>query len=60
MEQVSWWRLMAEEVRTDADEMSCTSAREMMGSVAATYDQLADNLERRLGSGSYGVTSVLG
>jgi hypothetical protein len=60
MEQVSWWRLMAEEVRTDADEMSCTDAKEMMSSVAATYDQLADNLERRLGSGSDGVTSLLG
>ena len=60
MEQVSWWRLMAEEVRADADEMSCTSAREMMGSVAATYDRLAENLERRLGSGSERVTSALG
>jgi hypothetical protein len=53
-------RLMAEEVRADADEMSCTSAKEMMGSVAATYDRLAENLERRLGSGSDRVTSVLG
>ena len=60
MEQVSWWRLMAEEVRADADEMSCTSAKEIMGSVAATYDRLAENLERRLGSGSDRVTSVLG
>jgi len=60
MEQVSWWRLLAEEVRTDADEMSCTSAKEIMGSVAATYDRLAENLEPRLGSSSYGVTSVLG
>jgi hypothetical protein len=60
MEQVSWWRLMAEEVRTDADEMSCTSAREMMGSVAETYDRLAENLERRLGNDSDGVISALG
>ena len=60
MEQVSWWRLMAEEVRTDADEMCSTSAKEMMRSVAATYDRLAENLERRLGSGSDRITSVLG
>ena len=60
MEQVSWWRLMAEEVRADADEMSCTTAKEMMGSVAATYDRLAENLERRLGSGSNRVASALG
>jgi len=43
---------MAEEIRTDADEMSCTSAKEMMGSVATTYDRLAENLERRLGGSS--------
>jgi hypothetical protein len=60
MEQVSWWRLMAEEVRTDADEMSCTSAKEMMDSVSATYDRLAENLERQLTNRSDEVTSILG
>src|ERR1700756_272749 len=43
--RISWWRLMAEEVHTDADEMSCASAKEMMGSVAATYDRLTENLD---------------
>jgi hypothetical protein len=43
--RISWWRLMAEEVRTDADEMSCASAKEMMGSVGATYDRLTENLD---------------
>lgn len=33
---------MAEEIRTDADEMSCTFAKEIMASVAATYDRLAE------------------
>ena len=60
MARISWWRLMAEEVRTDADEMSCASAKEMMGSVAATYDRLAENLERRLANRSDGDNSILG
>lgn len=60
MERVSWWRLMAEEVRTDADEMSCASAKEMMGSVAATYDRLAENLERHLANRGDAVSSMLG
>lgn len=60
MERVSWCRLMAEEIRTDADEMSCASAKEMMGSVAATYDRLAENLERQLANRSDGVNSILG
>ena len=34
MAQVCWWRLMAEEVRTEADDFSSVSAKETMHYVA--------------------------
>jgi hypothetical protein len=48
MAQVCWWRLMAEEVRTEADGFSSASAKEAMHSVAETWDRMAEDLERRL------------
>jgi len=36
MAQVCWWRLMAEEVRAEADGFACTSAKETMVIVAQT------------------------
>jgi len=46
--EACWWRLMAEEVRTEADGLSTQSAKETMQTVAETWDLMAENLERRL------------
>jgi hypothetical protein len=46
MAQVCWWRLRAEEVRTEADGFSSRAAKEMMLDVARSWDRMADNLER--------------
>src|SRR5215831_6506870 len=43
-----WYRLVAEEVRTEADDFGSDSAKETMAIVARTWDQLAEDLERRL------------
>src|SRR5262249_43410697 len=48
MLQVCRWRIMAEEVRTEADGLSTQSAKEKMETVAQTWDLMAENLERRL------------
>jgi hypothetical protein len=48
MAQVCWWRLMAEEVRTEAEDFSSPSAKASMFDVAATWDRMADNLEKWL------------
>jgi hypothetical protein len=48
MADVCWWRLIAEEVRTEADDFSSPSAKATMFDVAATWDRMADNLERNL------------
>jgi len=48
MLQVCRWRIMAEEVRTEADGLSTQSAKETMQTVAETWDLMAENLERRL------------
>lgn len=48
MEQVGWWRLVAEEIRTEADGFASESARETMRIVAQTWDRMADELEQRL------------
>ena len=45
MAQVCWWRLMAEEVRTEADDFSSVSAKETMHYVARAWDRMADDLE---------------
>jgi hypothetical protein len=48
MAEVCWWRLMAEEVRTQAEDISSASAKTTMLDVAASWDRMADNLERHL------------
>jgi hypothetical protein len=45
-------RLMAEEVRTDADGFACVEAKRTMLDVATTYDRIADDLERLLSNES--------
>jgi hypothetical protein len=50
MERACWWRLMAEEIRTEADGFASLSAKETLTNVALTYDRMAENLEKRLGS----------
>lgn len=49
MERACQWRIMAEEIRTEADGFSSVAAKETMANVAQTYDRMAENLERRLG-----------
>jgi hypothetical protein len=48
MAEVCWWRLMAEEVRTQAEDFSSPSAKTTMLDVAATWDRMADDLEGHL------------
>ena len=48
MERACWWRLMAEEIRTEADGFASVGAKETMTNVALTYDRMADDLEKRL------------
>jgi len=48
MAQACWWRLMAEEVRAEADGFNSPAARQTMRIVAQTWDRLAEDLERRL------------
>ena len=48
IEQACWWRLKAEEVRTQAEAFSSAEARETMKAVAETWEQMAKDLERRL------------
>ena len=43
-----WWRLMAEEIRTEADGFSSASAKATMFFAAKTLDQMAKDLEQRL------------
>jgi hypothetical protein len=48
MAQVCWLRLMAEEIRTEAEDFSSVSAKATMLAAAAAWDRMADDLERRL------------
>ncbi len=48
MLQVCRWRIMAEEIRTEAEGFSTTSARETLQVVAQVWDRMAENLEKRL------------
>jgi hypothetical protein len=52
MAQACWWRLMAEEVRAEADGFKSPSARQTMRIVAQTWARLAEDLERRLARSS--------
>ena len=53
MEQVCWWRLMAEETRAEADQFASMAAKGTMAQVAESYDRLADDLEKRLANPRY-------
>lgn len=48
VEQACRWRLKAEEVRTQAEALSSAEAKDTMKTVAETWDQIAEDLERRL------------
>ena len=48
MSKVCWWRLMAEEIRMEADDFSSTSAKHTMLYAAQTLERMASDLERRL------------
>ena len=53
MERACWWRLMAEEIRTEADGFTSDAAKETMANVALTYDRMAEDLEKRLENRRY-------
>ncbi len=53
MEQVFWWRLTAEEIRTEADDFRSQSARETMSQIALSYERMAEDLEKRLAERRY-------
>ena len=46
--KVCWWRLMAEEMRTEADGFSSSSAKHTLLYAARTLDRMARNMEQRL------------
>jgi hypothetical protein len=48
MARACWCRLMAEEIRTEADGLSSNSAKDTMRTVALTWDLMAEGIERRL------------
>lgn len=48
MSKVCWWRLMAEEIRTEADGFSSTSAKHTLLYAAQTLDRMAKDMERWL------------
>jgi hypothetical protein len=48
MAQACWWRLLAEEIRTEADNFGSDSARETMELAARGWEQLPEELEHRL------------
>ena len=48
MAQACWWRLVAEEIRTEADDFGSEAARETMEMAARSWEQLAEELEDRL------------
>ena len=48
MAQACWWRLLAEEIRTEADNFASATAKETMEMAARGWEQLAEELEHRL------------
>jgi len=48
MSKVCWWRLMAEEIRTEAEDFSSASAKHTMLYAAQALDRMAKDMERRL------------
>ena len=52
MAQACWWRLVAEEIRTEADDFGSDAARETMEMAARSWEQMAEELEDRLARNS--------
>jgi hypothetical protein len=52
MAQACWWRLLAEEIRTEADSFGSETAKETMEIAARGWEQLAEELEHRLARNS--------
>jgi hypothetical protein len=52
MAQACWWRLVAEEIRTEADNFGSEAAKETMEMAARGWEQLAEELEHRLARNS--------
>jgi hypothetical protein len=48
MAQACWWRLVAEEIRVEADNFGSEAAKETMEMAARGWEQLAEDLEHRL------------
>ena len=48
MAQACWWWLLAEEIRTEADNFASEAAKETMERAARGWEQLAEELEHRL------------
>jgi hypothetical protein len=48
MFEVCWCRLKAEEVRTTGENLTSASAKQTMKDIARVWDQMADDLEKRL------------
>jgi hypothetical protein len=48
MAQACWWRLVAEEIRTEADSFGSEAAKETMEMAARGWEKLAEELEHRL------------
>ena len=49
MAEACWWRLVAEEIRTEADNFGSESAKETMEIAARSWERLAEELEQRMG-----------
>jgi hypothetical protein len=52
MAQACWWRLVAEEIRTEADNFGSEAAKETMEIAARGWEQMAEELEDRLARNS--------
>ena len=52
MAQACWWRLVAEEIRVEADNFGSEAAKETMEIAARGWEQLAEDLEHRLARNS--------
>ena len=48
MAQACWWRLVAEKIRTEAENLGLEAARETMEMAARSWEQMAEELENRL------------
>jgi hypothetical protein len=57
MSKVCWWRLMAGEIRTEAEDFSSASAKHTMLHTAQTLDRIARDMERRLEKASFLTTA---